>query len=207
MASAHGRLRRHGKSSRLINHKKSRRHRSGPLRGYHQDQGHRSVKTITHTRRITVAVSRADPPLLPPLLLLECPLEPPITREDILTRASLAHPAPAIDSSTAVQHRRRHCRGHTSLFSEYSRVSVASLSTNAAQIAPVKNSPAPTPSVDDSHGVVPAAGTCALSVVPSDQISCFRRLERAFPATFPSVMVFDWRREPALSAPFPSPAA
>ena len=57
-------------------------------------------------------VSRARPPLLPPLLLLECALEPPITQAEILTRASLGHSLPAIDSSTALRQRRQHCRGH-----------------------------------------------------------------------------------------------
>ena len=70
-----------------------------------------TVTTIPHTIRMTMVVSRARPPLLPPLLLLEWALEPPITRAKILTRASLVHSVPAVDSSTAVRHRRQHCRG------------------------------------------------------------------------------------------------
>ena len=109
--------RREGKSSRPNNHKKNCRRHSGQSRGYHQDQDQvENVTTITHTRRTIMMVSRPRPPLLPPLLLLECALEPPVTRAEILTRASLAHSVPAIDSSTAVRHtrpvRRQHCRGH-----------------------------------------------------------------------------------------------
>ena len=51
--------------------------------------------------------------------------------------------------------------------------SVASLSSNAAQIASVKSPRAPTPFADDSHGVVPAAGTSASSVVSSSQVIFF----------------------------------
>ena len=51
--------------------------------------------------------------------------------------------------------------------------SVASLSSNAAQFASVKSPRAPTPSTDDSHGVVPAAGTSASSVVSSSQLIVF----------------------------------
>ena len=47
--------------------------------------------------------------------------------------------------------------------------SVASLSSNAVQIASVKNPRAPTPSADDSHGVVPAVETSASSVESSSQ--------------------------------------
>ena len=61
-------------------------------------------------------VSRAHPPLLSPLLLLECVLEPPISQAEIFTRARLAHSLPAIDSSTAVRHRRQHYRGHLFYF-------------------------------------------------------------------------------------------
>ena len=55
------------------------------------------------------------------------------------------------------------------LVSEYSRVPIASLSSNETQIASAKNPRAPTPSADDSHGVVPAARTSASSVVPPSQ--------------------------------------
>ena len=55
------------------------------------------------------------------------------------------------------------------MVSEDAHVPVASLSMNAAQIASAKSQRAPTPSADDSHGVVPAAGTCAWSVVPLSQ--------------------------------------
>ena len=51
--------------------------------------------------------------------------------------------------------------------------SVAGLSSNAAQIASVKSPRAPTPPADDSHCVVPAAGTSASSVVSSSQVIFF----------------------------------
>ena len=63
----------------------------------------KTVTTITHTRRITMVVSRPRPPLLPPFLLLEWALEPRITRAEILTRASLAHSAATIDVATALR--------------------------------------------------------------------------------------------------------
>ena len=50
-----------------------------------------------------MVVSRPRPPLLPSLLLLECAVEPPITRAEILTHASLAHSVPATDSSRAIR--------------------------------------------------------------------------------------------------------
>ena len=106
-----------------------------------------------------MVVSCARPPLLPPLLLLECALEPPTTRAKIHSHANLAHSVTAIDSSTTVRHRRQHCWGAPILVSEDARVPDASLSNNAAQIASVKSRRAPTPSADDSNGVVPAAGT------------------------------------------------
>ena len=52
--------------------------------------------------------------------------------------------------------------GDTSFAFRRRSCSVASLSSNAAQIASVKSPRAPTPSADDSHGVVPAAGTSAM---------------------------------------------
>ena len=117
-----------------------------------------------------MVVSRAHPPPLPSLLLLEYALKPPTTRAESLSRASLARVVTAIDSSTAVRHRRQHCRGVP--LSEIARVPVAGLSNNAAQMASVKNLRAPTPSANDSHGVVPAAGTSASSVDPPSQF-CF----------------------------------
>ena len=78
------------------------------------------------------------------------------------------------------------------MVSEDPRVLVASLSNNAAQIASVKSPPVLTPSVDDSHGVVPAAGTSASSVVPLSQVfsSTMRmRASSAVQAPFPSFVV------------------
>ena len=47
------------------------------------------------------------------------------------------------------------------------------MSGNVAHIASVKSPQAPTPSADDSHGVVPAAGTSASSVISSSQVIVF----------------------------------
>ena len=115
-------------------------------------------------------VSCARPPLLPPLLLVECALEPPTTRAKIHSRANPAHSVTAIESPTAVRHRRQRCRGGTYFDFRRCWCSVASLSSNAAKIASVKSPRAPTPSADDCHGVVPAAETSASSVVSSNQV-------------------------------------
>ena len=81
-----------------------------------------TTTAIRHTYRITMVVSRARPPLLPPLLLLKRALEPPTTRAEIFSRASLAHSVTAIDCSTVVRHRRQHCRAAPLLISEDARV-------------------------------------------------------------------------------------
>ena len=130
-----------------------------------------------------MVVSRARPPLLPPLLLLECALEPQITRAEILTR----------HTGTFRTGNRQLGRGTAPsktlsgiLFFSFRRCScsVASLSNNAAQIASVKSSRAPTPSAGDYRCVVPPAVTTTSNVVPASQLILFQRLERALPATF-----------------------
>ena len=77
--------------------------------------------TIRHTRRITMVVSRAPPPILPPLLLLECALEPPKTRAKILARQPGTF-RNATDSSNAVRYRRQNLREAPRLVSEAARV-------------------------------------------------------------------------------------
>ena len=57
------------------------------------------------------------------------------------------------------------------MVSEDVRVPILSLSNKAAQIASVRSPRAPTPPVDDSHGVVPAARTSASSVDPPSQVN------------------------------------
>ena len=78
------------------------------------------VTTVTHTRLTTMVVSRPRPPLLPPLLPLECAMESPTTRAGTRTRASLVHSVQVNGSLTAVWHtrpvRRRRCRGHLRWF-------------------------------------------------------------------------------------------
>ena len=90
--------------------------------------------------------------------------------------------------------------------------SVACLSSNAAQIASVKSPRAPTPSVDDSHGVLPAAGTSASSIVSSSDEYFFclsfifdgenARFQRRSPRSWS-----EYGEKPALLAPLPSAAA
>ena len=65
------------------------------------------------------------------------------------------------------------------MVSNDSRAPVASLSNNAAQIASVKSQQASTPSVDDSHGVVPVAVTSDSSVIPLSQVDFLTTKTRA----------------------------
>ena len=65
--------------------------------------------------------------------------------------------------------RRQHCRGAVPLVSQDVRAPVASLSNNAAQNAAVTSPRAPTPSVANSHGAVPAKGTSVASAVHLSQ--------------------------------------
>ena len=156
----------------------------------------KTVTTIPHTRRITIVVCRARPPLLPPSLLHECALEPLTTWAGIAFRASLAHSATAIERATLVRRRRQHCRGVPLLVSENARIAVARLSNNAAQIAAVKRSRTLMPSADHSHAVVPAAGNSASIVVYYDgeNARSQRRLPRSWSecgnANSPSSAVF-----------------
>ena len=120
-----------------------------------------------------MVVSRARPPLLPPLLLLECALgaaynsgentlarQPGTFRNGNRQLGGGTAPSTTLSGGTSFGFRRCSC-------------SVASLSNNAAQIASVKSPAAPTPPADDSHGVVPAAGTSVSSVVSSSQVLFF----------------------------------
>ena len=143
-----------------------------------------NVTTVSYTRPIPVVVSHPRPPLLPPLPLLECALEPPITGVKS-ERASVAHSVPEIDSSTGVRHtwpvRRWHCRGELLWFQKIP-VHLSQYCPITAQIASVKSPRAPTPCVDYSHSVVSAAGTRALSVVPLNQVIVSTAKTRALSA-------------------------
>ena len=119
-----------------------------------------------------MVVSSARPPFLPPLLLLEYALKTPTNRAKILSRASLAQSTDrrrygTVDSTSTT------LSGGTSFGFRRCPCSVASLSGNATQIASVKNPRASTPSADDPHCVVPAAGTSASSVVSTNQFFFF----------------------------------
>ena len=129
-----------------------------------------------------MVILRSRPPPLPPLLLLKCALEPPTTGGGIRTRASLAHSVPEIGSSTRYDTPGLSVDGivgDIAFVSKDSRVSVASLFNNEAQIASVKSPRAPTPPIDDSHGVVPAAGTSTSSVIPLSQVNISTTRTRA----------------------------
>ena len=103
--------RRDGKSSRPTNREKNRRHHSGQSRGYQQNQGQVSCHyDNTYTSNHHGGI--------PPLPAFSAPAPAPRMRFGAAhnpggKRASLAHSAPTIDSSTAVRHRRQHCRGYT----------------------------------------------------------------------------------------------
>ena len=86
------------------------------------------------------------------------------------------------------------------------RVPAASLSNNAAQIASVSSPRAPTPSVAYSHGAVPAKGISVDSAVPLSPGTTSTKGTRASCAV-PIGHGPSWRREPVLTAPFPSAAA
>ena len=78
-----------------------------------------------------------------------------MTLEDDGGTAHPAHPTPGPAPS-----------GAPPFVSQDARVPVASLPSTAAIIASVKSPLSPTPSVANSHGAVPATGTCASSAVP-----------------------------------------
>ena len=146
------------KSSRPNTHKNNRRHLSGQSRGYHRD--HSQVNGYNDT---TFTPDHHHGGILRAILLLECALEPPTTRAKIHSRANLAHSVTAINSSPKLS-------GATYFSFRRCSCSIANLSSNAAQIASAKSPRAPTPSADDSYGVVPAAETSASSVVSSSQV-------------------------------------
>ena len=144
----------------------NRRHLSGSGPGRLSQRYHIHVGS-------PMVVSCARPPLLLPLLLLECALEPPTTRAKIKferQRGTFRKGNRQLDGGTAPS---TTLSGGTYFGFRKCSCSVASLSSNAAQIASVKSPRAPTPSADDSHGVVPAAGTSASSVVSSSQVNFF----------------------------------
>ena len=96
--------------------------------------------------------------------------------------------------------------GAPSFVSQHARVPVASLSSNAAQVASVTSPWAPTPSVAYYHGAVLAKGTRVSSADLLSQDTISTTGTRAC-APFPSDMVRVRRKEPALTAPFPLAAA
>ena len=157
--------RRDGKSSRAHS-KKNRRNRSGQTLGYHQDQDEINSHNgnpgnpYTSGHRFGVPHSPASfaPTAVPGMRLgaTHNPNGNPNARQPGNFRTGKGQ----LDGGAA-----RPTRPPTALsrdppfVSQDYRPPVASLSNNAAQIASVTSPRAPTPSVANSHGAVPAKGT------------------------------------------------
>ena len=143
--------------------KKNRRHHSGQSRGHHQDQGQVNSHDTTYTSDHDSGISRSPASSAPA----------PAPR----MRFGAAHnPGKNILARQPGTFRKgnRQLNGGTAPWTTLSGgTSFASLSSNAAQIASVRSPRTPTPSADDSHGIVPAAGTSASSVVSSSQVLFF----------------------------------
>ena len=156
--------RRDDKSSRP--NKKNRRHLSGQSRGYHQDQGqvncHNDITyTLDHHGGIPRSPASSAPVPVPQMRFgtAHNPGGNTHARQPCTFCTGDRQLGGGTAPSTTLS-------GTPLLASEDARVPVASRSSNAAQIAYVKSPRAPTPSADDSHGVVPPAGTSASSVAP-----------------------------------------
>ena len=162
--------RRDDKSSRPNNHKENPRHLSGQSRGYHQDQGQVNCHNdTTYTSDHHDGIQRSP--------ASSAPAPAPRMRFDTAHNSggntharqygTFGTGNRQLDGGTAPS---TTLSGTPLLVSKDARVPVANLSNNAAQIPSVKNPRAPTPSADDSHGIVPAAETGASSVVSSSQV-------------------------------------
>ena len=173
--------------------KKTRCHLSGQSRGYHQDQSQVNCHDTTYT---------SDDDGIPRSPASAAPAPAPRMRFGAAHNPGENTPAPQpgtfrsgnrqVDGGTEPSTR---LSGGTYLCFRRCSCFAASLSRNAAQILSVKSPRAPSPSADDSHGVAPAAGTSASSMVLFSQVMffflliIFRRRERALPVTLSSVMV------------------
>ena len=204
--------RRDDKSSRPNNHKKNRRHLSGQSRGYHQDQGqvnchNDTTYTSDHHGGILCSLASSAPAPARRMRfgaahnLGENTLarQPGIFDNGNRQLDGVTAPSTTLSGGTYFGFRR--CSS-----------SVASLSSNAGQIASVKSPRAPTPSADDSHGVVPAAETSASSVVSSSQVIFylfiyFRRRETRASSDVPLSHGLSSATGTTRPAPFPSAAA
>ena len=184
--------RRDDKSSRPNNHKKYRRHLSGQSRGYHQDQGQvncHNDTTYTSDHHGAIPRSPAFSAPAPALRMRFGAAHNPGGNTHAPQPGTFRTGNRQLDGGTAPS---TTLSGGTSFGFRRCSCSVASLSSNAAQIASVKSPRAPTPSADDSHGVVPVAGTSASSVVSSSQVILFffdGENSRFYVATFPSAIV------------------
>ena len=157
-----------------------------------------------------MVLSHPRPPLLLPLLLLECAFELPTTQAETRPRASQVPSAPANDTSAVVRHTRPSADstvGGTSVcFARCSctcRQPVQQRSTNCLCYEPT-----------GAYAVCCKFSRCSTverepvspAQFPSARVQ-FRRREHAPRAPFSSAMVRIRRREPALTAPFHSAVA
>ena len=147
--------RRDGKSSRPNNHKKNRRHHSGQSRGHHQDQGqvhchNDNTYTSDHHGGIPPSPASSAPAPAPRMRFGAAHNPGGITHAR--QPGTFLTGNRQLDDGTAPS---TTLSGAPVLASEDARVPVAVLSNSAAQIASVKSLRAPTPSADDSQGVVP----------------------------------------------------
>ena len=162
------------------NNKKNRTHLSGQSRGYQRDQGHVNCHNdTTYTSDHHGAISRSPAPSAPapsPRMRFGAahnPGENTYARQPSIFRTGNRQ----LDGGTAPS---TTLSLTPLLVSEDARVPFASRSNNAAQMASVKSPGAPRPSADDSHGVVPAAGSSASSVVPPSQVVVFDSMNARF---------------------------
>ena len=153
--------RRDDQSSRPKNHKKNRRQLSGQQRGYHKNQGqvncHNDATYTWDTHGGIPGSPASSAPASAPRRRFGAAHNPggnTHARQPGTFRTGNRQLHGGTAPSTTLSET-------PVVVSEDARVPVASLSNNAAQIASVKSPWAPTTSADDSHGVVPAAGTSA----------------------------------------------
>ena len=119
-----------------------------------------------------MVVSRPRQPLLPPLLLLECALESPVIRNPGGNTHARQHGTfrtgnRQLDGGTAPS---TTLSGKPLLVSEELVFLLLACPITQQKIDSVKSPRAPTRSPGDSHGVIPATGISASSVIPPSQV-------------------------------------
>ena len=166
-----------------------------------------NVTMVTQTRLATMVVSHPCPPLLIPLLLPECVLELPTTRAE--SRASQVPSALANDSLTAVRHtrpvQRQNCREHVRFFRNmlvYLLSFCPTTHTNCLRYEPTASYAVCCKFSRCSTG---EGNQCAHRGSPQPRYNFDEGNTRLVRRS--SVIVRVRRREPTLTAPFPSAAA